>query len=407
MVVRYVVMSNSAPLLPYSYNQSRPLDEIALPTINRKRDYPTSDSYIEPASTDVDDSDFGSDSQAHHRINGYKRMQLTSDIGNDDEWMALPSSPPKDEINRSFISTTATRTFNSFLEPQCRTSVSRTTSALSGRSSSFVMVDRPSDCASDRIRLALEDGMRKIDLDSLNLDAIPDEIGDLRNLVALESGFTGHQDVGPLRQDIEIYLSNNNISEIVPRLFSVENITVLSLRNNRLSAIPNAIYRLRNLQNLSLGGNELQYLPAQILQLKQLHVLTVHPNPLRLLPANASLREATSDASTYLAFASIPEIELNSAAARLSEFCLRILSRYRATDKEISKWNLPNNILELVNLATKMNSYKNTCGQCGAFMVKELAFAYEWWNGVVGIDNFVIRRDFCSGNCIEKWNQGL
>ncbi|KAJ8101206.1 hypothetical protein POJ06DRAFT_295051 [Lipomyces tetrasporus] len=401
-------MSNAAkPLLPYSHNQSRPLDEIALSTINRKRDYPTSDSYIEPASTDADDSDCGNDSQTHHRLKGYKRMQLTSDIVNDDEWVALPSSPPKDELNRSFISTTSSRTFNGLLEPQPRLSASRTTSALSGRSSSFVIVDRPSDCASDRIRLALEDGMRSIDLDGLNLDKVPDEIGDLRNLVALELGFAGHQDAGPLRQDVEVYLSNNYISEISPSLFTVENITVLSLRNNRLSAIPNAIYRLRNLQNLSLGGNELQYLPAQILQLKQLHVLTVHPNPFRLLPDNAALRDAKSGASPYLALASSAEIESNSATARLSELCLRILSRYRATEKEISKWNLPMNILELVNLATKMNLYKNACGQCGAFMVKEVAYAYEWWNGVVGIDNLVVRRDFCSGSCVEKWNKSL
>ncbi|KAK9239310.1 hypothetical protein V1525DRAFT_372853 [Lipomyces kononenkoae] len=402
-------MENSTrPLLPYSHNQSRPLDEIALQTVNRKRDYQTSDSYIEPASTDVDDSDLGSDSQAVCRISGHKRIQLSSDFGNNDDWIALPSSPPKEEISRSFISTATTRTsFNTALEPQGHLSVSRTTSALSGRSSSFVVVDGPSDCSSTRIRQALEDGMRKIDLDGLNLDTIPDEIEDLRNLVVLDSGLTGHQDAGPLRQDIEIYLSNNNISGMPPPLFSVENITVLSLRNNRLTAIPNAIYRLRNLQNLSLGGNELQYLPAQILLLKQLHVLTVHPNPLRLLPESATLREAKSGGLMYLVFASSPAIEFNSATARLSEFCLRILSQYRATEKEINKWNLPDNILQLVSLATKMNSYKNTCGQCGAFMVKEMAFAYEWWNGVVGIDRFVIRRDFCSGKCIEKWRQDL
>ncbi|KAK9365906.1 hypothetical protein V1509DRAFT_631413 [Lipomyces kononenkoae] len=399
-------MENSTrPLLPYSHNQSRPFDEIALSTVNRKRDYQTSDSYIEPASTDVDDSELGSDAQAVGRIYGYKRIQLSSDAGHDDDWVALPSSPPKEEISRSFISIATTRTSNATLEPRGRLSLSRTTSAFSGKSSSFVVVDGPSDCSSARIRQALEDGMRKIDLDALNLDAIPDEIEDLRNLVVLDSGFAGHQDAGPLRQDVEIYLSNNNISEIPPRLFNVENITVLSLRNNRLTAIPNAIYRLRNLQNLSLGGNELHYLPAQILQLEQLHVLTVHPNPLRSLPDNATLRE--SKAGAYLAFASSPTIESNSSAARLSEFCLRVLSQYRATEKEINKWNLPDNILHLVNRASKMNLYKNTCGQCGRFMVKEIAFAYEWWDGVFGIERFVIRRDFCSGNCIEKWSHSL
>ncbi|KAK9458347.1 hypothetical protein V1511DRAFT_455050 [Dipodascopsis uninucleata] len=397
-------MSNiSRPLLPFSYDQSRPEREIALATrLSRKRDYPTSESILEVEdSTDIDDNFDSHDN---------KRIQLYSEAEGEDLWVSLPSSPPRTE-SLGFTSSTC-RPLSTLTETNGRDVNGKSASAISGRSSSFVVVDKKSLCAIDIIRAAVEDGKADIDLDSLDVSEIPDDIADLKNLVSLVSGFNGCNDTGPLQPDVRIYLSNNRIERIPPSLLEVDNITVLSLRNNLLKEIPNSIARLRNLKNLSLGGNNLRYLPAQILDLRHLQVLAVHPNPLEPLPiisrtdGKAVVKVATSSKSfSSNSFGiSLTSSFNNTYVPTLSEICLRILSGYNASDKEINKWNLASNINKMISTSREMYTLQNSCGQCGRFLVKEVGYAYEWWNSIAGVNGLVLRRDFCCGRCIDQWD---
>ncbi|GLB41785.1 putative leucine-rich repeats, typical (most populated) subfamily protein [Lyophyllum shimeji] len=79
------------------------------------------------------------------------------------------------------------------------------------------------------------------------------------------------------REKLQLFLSSNQISTLPSSLFSLQNLTVLSLRSNRITYIPPEIIGLKNLEDLNIAQNQIKYLPAEMLQmsLKSLHL---HPN---------------------------------------------------------------------------------------------------------------------------------
>lgn len=90
---------------------------------------------------------------------------------------------------------------------------------------------------------------------------------------------------------IKLFLFGNRLQTIPISIFSVENMTVLSLRQNRLTEIPPAIGRLRNLQELDLRANMLTFLPFDILKLVtagRLKILDVQLNPFKKGPPHGS-----------------------------------------------------------------------------------------------------------------------
>jgi hypothetical protein len=78
-------------------------------------------------------------------------------------------------------------------------------------------------------------------------------------------------------------LDDNNIKHLPPVLFSIENLTFLSLRHNCVSYLPSKIRQLRNLESLVLTSNRLGSLPASIFDLMappgKLERLDVAQNP--------------------------------------------------------------------------------------------------------------------------------
>lgn len=78
--------------------------------------------------------------------------------------------------------------------------------------------------------------------------------------------------------DVEVFL-NSNALRCVNHLFSMTNLTVLSLRNNLLTSIPPIIRSLVNLRELNVANNLLQSLPKEVSSLPRLQVLVCHPNP--------------------------------------------------------------------------------------------------------------------------------
>ncbi|KAK9472057.1 uncharacterized protein V1510DRAFT_418522 [Dipodascopsis tothii] len=401
-------MHTNSGLLPFSHNESRAPNVLNLSTTisHKKRDYPASESSDGSFSTDVDsDNDAGS----FGGYGGGKRM-LFSDADMYETMSTLPSSPPREDAARAFwgtssFGTTVSATASSLFDAEC--DAPRRARTLSGRSSSYIVAEPT--CAIDTIRQAIEEGRSDVDLDSLGIDEVPVDVGDLKDLVV---AYAGTESV-PLTPKIRLYLSNNQISRLPPQLFAVENLTALSLRNNHLKEIPPAILRLQNLENLSVGGNQLEYLPSQILGLKHLQVLTIHPNPFvalpqphrrpRAAPHSETLYGSSSPMEAICLHVSTPVRHSHSFTPTLAELALRSVSMYRASNKEIDKWRLPSSLLQMVYHATTMAAYQNTCGQCGEFMVSAAADVYEWWEGVAGLKEVALKREFCSGSCLARW----
>lgn len=261
------------------------------------------------------------------------------------------------------------------------------------------------------IHSAIVDGNPVVSLADIALRRIPEEIGDLKDLIAISSGF--EQSWIP---NIQLFFTNNLISRLPRQLFDVTALTVLSLRNNQLTSIPPAIGRLKNLQDLSIGGNELKYLPSEILNLDKLQILAAHPNPYLSPPGEMDSQEHTppptqpsnltrtqyaASLNTYHAMAD----HVGGGAPSLSEHCLRIISNAIVTSGDRERWNLDQRIDELVDLAIDCNHRGLSCGICNRQMVLGVGYALEWWDGVVGNREVVFQRNLCSFNCVEKWKQ--
>jgi hypothetical protein len=90
-------------------------------------------------------------------------------------------------------------------------------------------------------------------------------------------------DFHPLQPQLQMFLSGNSLRALPSELFSLENISVLSLRTNNLELLSPHVSKLHNLIELNLAGNGLRFLPYELLTVirsRKLQSLTVLPNPL-------------------------------------------------------------------------------------------------------------------------------
>ena len=119
---------------------------------------------------------------------------------------------------------------------------------------------------------------------------IPNEVlRPLHQLIRLPIDMNDKQKItpdhyAPLTPEIKLFLAKNELVSLPPELWTLANITVLSLRNNELTELPPSISRLRNLQELNIAGNQLRWLPWEMLDLmlpsnRKLVHLNLSPNP--------------------------------------------------------------------------------------------------------------------------------
>lgn len=83
---------------------------------------------------------------------------------------------------------------------------------------------------------------------------------------------------------VKLFLYKNRLTRLPKEIFSLDHLTVLSLRANRLAEIPPVILKLSNLQELNVSQNVLKHLPMELLELvyapdSKLRHLQLFPNP--------------------------------------------------------------------------------------------------------------------------------
>jgi hypothetical protein len=85
-----------------------------------------------------------------------------------------------------------------------------------------------------------------------------------------------------LEPKLKLFLACNDLTSLPAEIFSLDRLTVLSLRANKLHELPPGIGNLTNLRELNLSQNGLRYLPFEILYLfsdtARLQGLHLHPN---------------------------------------------------------------------------------------------------------------------------------
>jgi len=89
-------------------------------------------------------------------------------------------------------------------------------------------------------------------------------------------------DSGKERHVLQLYLSGNMISTLPPQLFTLQNLSVLSLRTYFYMLVTHA--STANSECVLTGGNQLTYLPGEICRLRNLRELNISLNRLTFLP---------------------------------------------------------------------------------------------------------------------------
>ncbi|MCI0691348.1 TIR domain-containing protein [candidate division KSB1 bacterium] len=127
-----------------------------------------------------------------------------------------------------------------------------------------------------------------LDLSDNKLTALPEWLGKLTQLQRLylsANQFTVlPKSLGQLTQLVELRLSNNQLTTLPKSLGQLTQLLILDLHNNQLMALPESLGQLMQLQQLDLSYNHLTVLPESLRQLKSLGLLFLHGNSALAIP---------------------------------------------------------------------------------------------------------------------------
>jgi internalin A len=123
----------------------------------------------------------------------------------------------------------------------------------------------PEQNAEERVLEALASRATELDLSWLGLTALPESIGELRDVQSLR-------------------LSENRLEALPESICQLSQLKSLRLWGNRLRALPESIGQLKRLELLDISRNKLTALPESVGQLTQLRGLYAWSNRLSALP---------------------------------------------------------------------------------------------------------------------------
>jgi GTPase SAR1 family protein len=138
--------------------------------------------------------------------------------------------------------------------------------------------------AEKRIEEALKSGATKLDLSSMELNELPESIGQLTQLRALEiadNHLTALPDwVGNLAQLEELNITGNRVRTLPEAFVNLKNLSHMFLGHNDFREFPELVKHLPELRGLFLHNNKLTELPEWLKELSNLTNLTLSDNPI-------------------------------------------------------------------------------------------------------------------------------
>ncbi|KAK5273831.1 hypothetical protein LTR96_000431 [Exophiala xenobiotica] len=251
----------------------------------------------------------------------------------------------------------------------------------------------------------LDRGKEDVDLSSLSLTTLPDEVTSLQTLAKQDEIVPGMLDMGTdLEPQLRVYLASNLFTQFPTPVLELRNLRVLSLRNNNLTSMPPGIRELVNLESLNIAGNQLTELPFEVLELARFHKLAEvisSPNPWTD-PGVADWGDQTADEhemrcvrTTVLkdlqqwlvSKVSKPSLggqrtDSYARVSSLSETVLRQLARLDPQNKVDFQSLMPPGTSEMVleRLQTLQEHPGRRCGYCRRLIVMAANERLEWWS---------------------------
>ncbi len=135
--------------------------------------------------------------------------------------------------------------------------------------------------------IRLQPDVTHLNLSGNRISAIPEWIGELKNLVVLNMNVNALTDITPLTEVtslVVLKLNVNKITRLPEEIVKWKNLHRLELIENRIDYLPESIGGLESLNRILLGNNQLQTLPDSIAMLDKLEVLNVFDNRITHLP---------------------------------------------------------------------------------------------------------------------------
>ena len=142
--------------------------------------------------------------------------------------------------------------------------------------------------AEQRIEKAARLGASVLHLSSLGLTELPESLGQLTQLQALNLSrnrlTTLPASIGQLTQLRALYLFNNQLSSLPESLGQLIQLRELDISDNKLVKLPESLGQLTQLLSFQLHNNQLMMLPESLGQLTRLQKLAPYDNQLAALP---------------------------------------------------------------------------------------------------------------------------
>ncbi|AOW06580.1 YALI0F03322p [Yarrowia lipolytica CLIB122] len=248
-----------------------------------------------------------------------------------------------------------------------------------------------------------------IDLMFRNLDKLPKEFSELKNVVKTNNSPC----TASLAMSYKVMLSQNRLTDLPPQLFDGINIVNLSVFNNCLESVPPRIRDLTNLDTLNVSGNvNLKYLPSDIQKLKKLKNLKASNVGFPPLPKGAP---SPAGKKRHMLHREITVVNEEKVFPTLIEQI--VMSVFKAkdgqlTDKQIAHLNVHQMGRQYFEDAQLSFQVGTSCGVCGEHILYEdrvYGYATEWWQwpgheeaSVHDQQVIVIRRLLCKEACLTE-----
>lgn len=136
----------------------------------------------------------------------------------------------------------------------------------------------------------------KLDLSNLNLNEIPAEVFELKNLRKLKLSNNNIKvipsDISKLKMLEVLDISNNKITNFYAKICDLKKLKTLNLNNNKIVSIPKQISKIEKLRSLNIANNNLKSLPDEFSNLSNLTRLNLSKNAFTEIPKSIyNLRE--------------------------------------------------------------------------------------------------------------------
>ena len=123
----------------------------------------------------------------------------------------------------------------------------------------------------ETVTFAFDENISSIDLSNAGLTVLPSAICQLKFLTPVNNQRAFCK--------LQIFLNNNFIERIPDELYQIPKVGILSLRSNQIEEISPLVWRMQELEELSLSGNRLNFLPGDLAFLPSLKTVSFQQNP--------------------------------------------------------------------------------------------------------------------------------